>query len=257
MKRTFPYSKGAGSGDFITSQAHDVASPYSVEIGTVITVTATYSGSEDLWAQMDDNYFLLTNTTGSCTGEVSTTLVQSGGPFTIIVHGPNAPSQNCSNAVTITSQTEQTSPFVAIKAITETNFVLSGWDTPVINDDWWEVGRKLIPQIHFDTRHDHHMEMEETSMPRNATSGRRLHSIFLVVANPTRPGRWSMECEIRRIFTDPALCQEPYDDVDYIYIHDGGYACWESEKDKKTGCATYFSRFELVVVYSDGANKVV
>jgi hypothetical protein len=256
MIRGFPYSHGIEADEQITNQAHDVASPYSVEIGTEIIVTCDYSGSEDCWAEMNDVYFKLTNTAGSCSGTITTSTVRSGGPFTITVHAPEAPSVNCANAVTITIQDEQTSPFVAIEAITEANFVLSGWDTPVVNEKWWEVGKKLIPQICFDTRHDHVMEWNEVSLPRNATSGRRLHSIFLVVANPTRAGRWSMECEIRRIFSDPALCVEPYDDIDIIYIHDGGYSCWETEKDKKSGCATYFSRFEIVVVYSDGANKV-
>lgn len=240
----------------ITNQTHDVSSPYSVEIGTEITVTCDYTGDDDVWVEMNDIYFKLTNTANSCSGTITTTTVRSGGPFTITIHGPSAVSKDCSNDVTITAQSEQTSPFVAIETITEANFVLSGWDTPTVNDKWWKVGEKLVPQIFFDTRHDHYMEWNEITLPRNATSGVRLHSIFIVVAASTRAERWSMETEIRRIFSDPALCQEPYYDIDYIYIHDGGYSCWESEKDKKSGCATYFSRFEIVVRYADGATNV-
>jgi hypothetical protein len=256
MIRIFPHSVGTEADEQITNQAHDVASPYSIVIGNDIIVTCTYSGSEDVWAEMNDLYFKMTNVAGTCTGTITTSTVRSGGPYTITVHAPEAPSVNCSNAVTITAAAEQTSPFVAIEAITEANFVLSGWTTPVVNDKWWKVGEKLVPQIFFDTRHDHYMEWNEMTLPRSATSSVRLHSIFLVVAASTRAERWSMETEIRRIFSDPALIVDPYDDIDLIYIHDGGYSCWESEKDKKSGCATYFARFEIVVRYADGATNV-
>ena len=240
----------------ISAETHDIGNSYTVEIGAEITVTADYTGNDDLWAEMNDVYFKMTNVSGVCTGIITTSTVRSGGPFTITVHGPSAVSKDCANPITITAQSEQTSPFVAIEAITETNFVLSGWDTPVVNDKWWKVGEKLVPQIFFDTRHDHYMEWEELTLPRNATSGVRLHSIFIVVAASTRAERWSMETEMRRIFSDPALIVNPYNDIDLIYIHDGGYSCWESEKDKKSGCATYFARFEIVVRYADGATNV-
>ena len=233
----------------ITNQVHDVADPYSIVIGNNITVTATFSSSEDLWAEMDENYFKMTNVTGTCTGTITTTTVRSGGPHTIIVHGPNAASVNCSNDVTITAATEQTSPFILIEDTIEDNFVLSGWTPVTVNDKWWEIGRKLIPQICFDTRRDHIMDWDEISTPRSATSGRKLHHVFVVVANPTRAGRWSMECEIRRIFSAPALVIEPADDVDLMYIEDTGYTSWETDKDKKMGCATFFARFEIIVVY--------
>ena len=223
----------------ITNQVHDVADPYSIVIGNNITVTATFSSSEDLWAEMDENYFKMTNVTGTCTGTITTTTVRSGGPHTIIVHGPNAASVNCSNDVTITAATEQTSPFILIEDTIEDNFVLSGWTPVTVNDKWWEIGRKLIPQICFDTRRDHIMDWDEISTPRSATSGRKLHHVFVVVANPTRAGRWSMECEIRRIFSAPALVIEPADDVDLMYIEDTGYTSWETDKDKKMGCATF------------------
>ena len=256
MIRVFPYSCGTEVDELITNQAHDVSSPYTITIGEDIEVTADYTGSDDLWAEINDVYFKLTNTAGSCTGTITTSTVRSGGPYTVSVHAPQAPSVDCSNPVTIEAADEQTSPFVAIEAITETNFVLSGWDTPVVNDKWWKVGEKLVPQIFFDTRHDHYMEWNEVTLPRNATSGVRLHSIFIVVAASTRAERWSMETEMRRIFSDPTLIVNPYDDIDLIYLHDGGYSCWESEKDKKSGCATYFARFEIVVRYADGATNV-
>lgn len=157
--------------------------------------------------------------------------------------------------MTITAATEQTDPQILIKDIIEDNVVVSGWTTEM-NEHWWDVSKRQQRQIFYDTRRDYNVEWEELYLPRNSTSGRRKHHLFVGVAGgssketgASKAQRWSLECEMRRVFSDPSLMINPVDDVELIYIEDEGIGIMESNKDKKMGCEEYYAVFEIVVVY--------
>ena len=44
----------------ITNQIHDITSPYNVDFGDIVTVTASYTGTESCWAEINGKYFLMT-----------------------------------------------------------------------------------------------------------------------------------------------------------------------------------------------------
>ena len=255
LKRVFPFESGS-SEETISNQIHDVSSPFSVEIGTEITVTCDYTGDDDCWAEMNDLYFKMTNASGVCTGTIATSTVRSGGPFTITIHAPIAESQDCFNPITITAATEQTNPFELIKDAIEDNVVVDG-DSITMNKGWYEVSRRKQRQAFFDTTRRHYIEWEEITLPRNATSSRKIHHIFVGIAGKghndievSRSDRWSFECDMRRVFSDPAIIMEPADDVSYIVINDFAYSILEGDRDKKVGCEEYYAIFDIIVVYA-------
>lgn len=85
----------------ISNQAHNVADPYNLDFGENITVTADYTGSDDIWCEINGKYFLMTNTAGSCSATINSSLIGVCSNQTVKVHGPGAPSQNCDNPITV------------------------------------------------------------------------------------------------------------------------------------------------------------
>lgn len=237
----------------ITNQVHNAGA--TVQIGTNITVTADYTGAEDGTAEMNGKYFVMTNAVGVLTGIITTSTVHTGDDFTITVHAPEAVSRDCAVDVTITIADQQTDPQVLIKDMIEDNMEIIGWTT-IVNDKWWEAGKRYERQVFFDDRRDHYVEHEEIYLPRGSLSNRKIHHVFVGVAGGDSkvPGvskaqRWDIECEMRRIFSDSALCIDPIDDVGIVYIEDAGMSVIESNKNKKVGCEEFYATFEIFVVY--------
>jgi hypothetical protein len=249
LRKIVPYqAKGVAAGsETISSQAHDVASPYSIDFGDTFTVSANYTGTGDLIVEVNDKFFGLPISGGSGSVTISSRQVGTGTNLTIQVHGPLAASKNCANPITIVTTELQKEIRQIVKDFIEEHFSVTGWTTR-INEAWYEKSRDGEFQIFLLTdnkrgiaKTDHiQRDMDRITSPIIYDT-----IVYVYVSAPTEDGRFTLAKEMRSIFEDTSISRDYVSGVDAMFI-DNEYPI---DKDCKQECPSWMMIFEIRVLW--------